>query len=405
MLQAITMDGERITPARMPKEMLRQLKKENDQFYCPSCKEKVILRAGNKVIAHFAHMANTNCIASGGEGPYHEKGKLLLYEWFLRQNLSVELEKYLPELKQRPDFYIHLNNRKIVIEYQCARISLPEIINRTNGYKKHGIDVIWILGAKLFKRLGNQIFKLDSFSQSMLHQFSPEYPLSIFYFCPETNKLIKLQNLSFLNNTHVLGKLTIHSLNNINFIELFTPHFLTERELIYGWEREKKRFRFRRRGRLYGEELQWHQWLYLKKLYIEQLPPIIHLPVPSSYLIKVPTWNWQSRLIYDILQPLHIYGNLSLTSCRHLLRKYLLPIENFPLINNEQDPILEYLRLLTKLGYLEEISLTHFRKQKDLDDDSQSKLPQQSDAAILKEIFQKNEPKSEHSRVIFRYTK
>ena len=37
------------------------------------------------------------------ESTYHMHGKELLYRWFKRQNFQVDIEYYLPEIKQRPD--------------------------------------------------------------------------------------------------------------------------------------------------------------------------------------------------------------------------------------------------------------------------------------------------------------
>lgn len=405
MLQAVMQDGTQITPATMSKGNINELKKKKHSYYCPSCKEKVILRVGEKVIAHFAHLANADCVQSNGEGEYHEEGKLLLYEWLLKQNLKVELEKYLPELKQQPDLLVDLNGRKIAIEYQCSRISNEEIINRTQGYTKQGIQVIWILGMKLLKRIGTQLFKFDTFSKTMLHQFTPQYPLSIFYFCPESSKLVKIQNLSFLNNKYAVGKLKYHSLNRINIIDLFKANFLTKQELKGAWHREKKNFRVRRRDRLYGEELHWHQWLYLKRLYIEQLPSLIHLPVTTNYRMKVAAWNWQSRLLYDVIDPLEKDQLFSLTRARYVLAKYRYKAESFPLIHSIQDPIEEYLLLLTHLGFLEQTSETHFKKLKEIPEQSPLSSSLQSDEKIINELFPENELKSEHSRTIFRYTK
>lgn len=405
MLQAEMQDGTRITPATMSKGNINVLKQNKDSYYCPSCKEKVILKIGEKVIAHFAHMANADCVASRGEGEYHKQGKLLLYEWLLKQNLNVELEKYLPDLDQQPDILLDLNGRKIAIEYQCSRVSSEEIISRTNGYKENDIQVIWILGMKLLKRIGAQLFKFDVFSKTMLHQFTPQYPLSIFYFCPESSNLIKIQNLSFLNNKYAVGKLKFHSLNRINIIELFKANFLTQQELKNTWHREKKNFRVRRRGGLYGEELQWHQWLYLKKLYIEQLPSLIHLPITTNYRMNVASWNWQSRLLYEVIDPLRNGQSFSLERARYVMANYRYKADFFPMIHSIKDPIEEYLLLLTHLGYLEQPSETYFKKVKEVPEQSPLSQSLRSDEEIIEEIFLGNEPKSEHNRSILRYTK
>src|SRR5690625_6633327 len=100
---------------------------------------------------------------------YHEKGKLLLYQWLKSQQLHVELEPYLKEIKQQPDILLLLQGKIIAIEYQCARIPIRDIQRRNNGYKQRGIIPIWILGAKQFKRQGKRSEEHTSELQSRGH--------------------------------------------------------------------------------------------------------------------------------------------------------------------------------------------------------------------------------------------
>ena len=89
-LRAITKKGCSVTLAKLTKKQIDILRtKEN--FYCPECKQSVIVRAGPKVIPHFAHRKGSNCSIQGGEGAYHQKGKLLLYDWFINQGIPAEL--------------------------------------------------------------------------------------------------------------------------------------------------------------------------------------------------------------------------------------------------------------------------------------------------------------------------
>ena len=56
---------------------------------------------------HFAHKKVDSCLAFyEAESTYHMYGKELLYRWFKRQNVHVEIEHYLPEIQQRPDIFI-----------------------------------------------------------------------------------------------------------------------------------------------------------------------------------------------------------------------------------------------------------------------------------------------------------
>src|SRR5699024_1295962 len=101
MLQAKTQDGKLLTLASHTKAEILQWRTKTS-FFCPVCQNKVILKAGNKVIPHFAHHGKSGCPArEGGEGAYHEKGKLMLYQWLKYQGINVRLEVFLSDIKQR----------------------------------------------------------------------------------------------------------------------------------------------------------------------------------------------------------------------------------------------------------------------------------------------------------------
>ena len=57
-------------------------------------------------------------------------GKELLYRWFKRQNFQVDIEYYLPEIKQRPDVFVERAGRKIAIEYQCANLAIEAAVQK-----------------------------------------------------------------------------------------------------------------------------------------------------------------------------------------------------------------------------------------------------------------------------------
>ena len=406
MLQARMKSGRLITPASLSRSKLTQLKLSKQKFYCPACSEKVILRSGERVIAHFAHTAKASCpSATGGEGPYHEQGKLLLYQWLVSQHIKVELEAFLPEINQRPDLLIHLNGRRIAIEYQCAKIPKEQIVKRTEGYKQVGIQVIWVLGAKLLKRSTRHTIKIDSFTASFIHQFSSTYPQSLFYFCPQTFKFIKFQDVSFLGKNRAAGKTTVHPLKSITLKDIFVSEYISNESLISIWKREKRWFRLKPRGRLYGTELQWHQWLYLKQLHLEQLPAIIYLPVQGEHLMKTPGWIWQSRLVFDVIYPLQIGKEFQLRSCLRVLSKHIYTPDDFPLIQTNDNPLMEYLHLLARNGTLEQTSENTFKKIKQIHLHQQVESAVEEDEHLIEQLFTKNQTKYEHETPLVRYTK
>lgn len=388
MLQAKLNNGKLITPAMFSRQKLLQLKAERQVFFCPVCEDKVILRAGEKVIAHFAHAKNTDCpTAGGGEGAYHEQGKLQLYRWLCNQGIHVGLESYLPAIRQRPDLLIQFKEKIIAIEYQCTKVANEEIINRTAGYHQSGIHVIWLLGERLMKRKGSTILGLDSSTQTMLHQFTPEYPLSLFYFCPLTSKFIKFQDITFISKHRAAGRLTIKHLEQTNFRELLAKEYIAKNFCKKIWKREKERFRLKRRARPSGREREWLSWLYEKGIYSEQLPSIVHLPIPSDYMMKVPGWIWQSKVVLHIIAPRQIGEIFSLSQCMRITKYDLLPRNNFPLINSSANPVLEYLQLLCKAGILQQISKTSFKKLSEINLHHQLETAIKADSQLIDTLF------------------
>ena len=115
-------------------------------------------------------------------------GKELLYRWFKRQNFQVDIEYYLPEIKQRPDVFVERAGRKIAIEYQCANLAIERLYKRTYSYWQAGIQVIWIVGGNQLKKQSAYWMKFSSLMAFSLQSY-PQ-PLLIF-FCPKQKSFMK----------------------------------------------------------------------------------------------------------------------------------------------------------------------------------------------------------------------
>ena len=149
---------------------------------CPGCNEPVFLKKGPKIMAHFAHYAGAECHQfSEGETTQHLLGKQRLFEWLTKLNIPVEMEAWLPELKQRPDLLVTYQNRRIALEYQCSPIPFARLKERTDGYMSKGYEVYWICGMDYvpttyteriaaFRQKNNTLICLDS-NQNTLHMY------------------------------------------------------------------------------------------------------------------------------------------------------------------------------------------------------------------------------------------
>lgn len=397
MLQAKTEDGSIVTLASLTKAEIAS--KRHERFFCPACHEQVIVRAGEAVIPHFAHRERSACVNhEGGEGPVHEKGKLLLYQWLRRQNLSVRLENYLPDINQRPDLLITIRNKHIALEFQCARIPIKRIMARNRGYHQLGMIPIWVLGADHFKRLHRHGLKVDPFLRRFIHHFPPKMAPVLFFFDPETRIFITCADLFLTKATRALGKFRMQKLDRLAFPDIFHTSLFQPEELYALWEKEKRHFRLNPNFAfpLYGQQRAWHEWLYAKHVYKDELPSIVYLPVSSQYMMMSPPWDWQSRLCLELLTPLPLGGTLTLAQCEKLLHDHMANRQTFPSFLSANNPIEEYLHLLEQLQIVMRRSPRHFVKINPIRFYNHIEEAVQADRRLMKQLRQLNRAKQKH---------
>lgn len=365
MLQAMDKYGNKITLFTNTYREIVNMKKNEQSFFCPICKGAVFIRSGKKVIPHFAHYPNPDChAAEEGEGVYHERGKMLLFNWLTKQNLAVELESYIKEIKQRPDLLLHIGKKRIAIEYQCATISRELLKARTEGYRSVGIYPLWILGANQLKRKSAHKLRINTFVQSFIHQFSAQLSPRIFFFCPVANQFIIAHDIYMTSKQLAVTTLINSKLNQISFLNLFDHKIFTSEKLYTLWEQEKLIFRTKQRHKLSIQQLQWHKWLYSKNVYLYNLPSIIYLPIQSQLFMNRPLWEWQSRFVLEKLALLQIGETINIASYKRISK--VNTTSEFPLTCNTFNPLYEYMLLLKQLQMFSQQSAITFRKQTDV---------------------------------------
>ncbi|WP_333474035.1 competence protein CoiA [Weissella koreensis] len=125
------------------------------EYRCLDCHQLVLLRFGQIRLPYFAHQALASCqIFSDNESKEHVSGKYQLATYFAERGYQVELEQYLPKIKQRPDMMLLYpeKKQKFMIEYQCSPITIEYIKARNLGYQQMGLLVRWILGKPYQKK-------------------------------------------------------------------------------------------------------------------------------------------------------------------------------------------------------------------------------------------------------------
>lgn len=124
-------------------------------YHCPGCVQPVRLKRGAVVVPHFAHVHATDCDAfSEGESTEHLCGKQQLATWFATSGYTVRLEAGLPDLHQRPDILVQRGTgQPLALEFQCSPLSVARLAARTQGYRQHGYQVLWLLGRPYQRQL------------------------------------------------------------------------------------------------------------------------------------------------------------------------------------------------------------------------------------------------------------
>lgn len=346
---------------RDKKTLLTMRKKE--RFFCLVCGKEVQLKLGNQKTWHFAHKKVDQChVSSEPESTYHMRGKEQLYRWLKSQGFHVEIEHYLPEIRQRPDIFMEIKGRRIAIEYQCASISTEQLVKRTYSYRKAGIQIIWILG-------GNQLKRYSAYwvSLSSLHSFciqSYPQPLLLF-FCPNEKLFMKCVFLTPFS-THVHFSHTIHFLiRTSTFEEIFCQVPFRKERLEREWQNKKNHFRMNVLPIWNYSHKSLLRLLYQFKLSPSNFPSEIGVPLPSAFAFQTHPFVWQAFLCLDFIGKFKIGEYFSLHAVfyyvnkRRSMQRRILPYFSQHVW---KFAIVEYITFLCKVGMIEKVDMYKYRK-------------------------------------------
>ncbi len=128
MLQALTRFGEPILAWHATK---------GEDYLCPECNEKLILKQGQIVTEHFAHYPGVHC-PSAGEGLRHMEMKRQIGALFEHCGCQYEIS-LIPN--HRADVLIAGG---IVVECQDSPMSVDEWSERTCAYTVASYPVLWV---------------------------------------------------------------------------------------------------------------------------------------------------------------------------------------------------------------------------------------------------------------------
>lgn len=268
------------------------LRKE-DFYYCPACKHRVYLKTGQVISPHFAHYKKENCaVFSEGETQEHLKGKLALANYFKIYGGQIQLEAYLPKLKQRPDILIKKGKKKVAIEFQCSPISIENIKERTNGYIKEDYDIIWILGNNFkYKK------SLTALQKACLYLSKKNNRLILFHYEVEQEELILSYDYQLNHHAKMIRRSKKVKTNAKNKIYLEKHHQVLAVNSDFTKMKEKQK-RFMGMVRYPSDVLlSFLALIYKKDENIITLPKEIFQTLPSEWLVKTYHLTWKYRFV------------------------------------------------------------------------------------------------------------
>ncbi|MBB6443550.1 competence protein CoiA [Bacillus benzoevorans] len=365
MFSAVQKDGKTLYLFPRHSRKWLQEKKQNEEFFCPECKEKVVLKLGRQRMEHFAHQKGTHCTEGfERESDYHMSGKLQLYQWLEEKKLNPVLEPYYPSIRQRPDVAFFHEQKSYALEFQCSAIPPDLMEKRTKQYRRIQSSVLWILGGKNINRKGERKVALTNFD----YFFAAKSPAGSWFipaYCPAAKIFILLNNLTPITTKNAFANLSIIPFHQFTLERLFAPShkysFSSEE-----WKREIRSQKLNLQMRCRKPHDLVHE-LYSLGLNISLLPPFIGIPVRSAILLESPPLIWQTYLFMDhlfsrkageIFTVNDIFHGFARRLDEGMLHARILPLASD---YSQLTPIMEYLHVLEKVRVLESLNTNTFK--------------------------------------------
>lgn len=363
MLQAQLEDGGLILLAAHRKEQINDLRKQ--RFRCPACKKSVIIRAGKKIIPHFAHEQIHNCeMNRTGESLYHMRGKLQLYQWLKKQGYQVRLEERVKDSTRRPDLLLRTAGGKdLAIEYQCAPISDEELLRRNEAYEHNGIVPIWILGGNRLRRTSTYMLNLPRRDQRFLMQYKQNMPLQLLYYCSDRETFCNVQHILLTGKKQTVGQFFFRPLPRLLFPQLFQtlPHNLQETN--EAWQSIQARAIAKPLTFAPAHVKHWVMKLYEAGLLLHDIPLSILQPVETQYNMSVPPYIWQTELWLEQLENLSLRESVSLDRLVYVCKRWEIDMKPFAIRTNKH-PVELYMQHLSQQGWFDQVDSDTFLKKK-----------------------------------------
>ncbi|MFD2443201.1 competence protein CoiA [Bacillus sp. CGMCC 1.16607] len=372
MLTALKKNGDRICLGDGWGKADLQVLRNNELFYCPLCRENVILKLGEKRVFHFSHLQGSSCLFEyERESEYHMNGKLQLYHWLKQQGLTPEMEYYDPKIKQRADIIFFIGRKKFALEYQCSSISEESLSKRTKGYLSNGYSPIWILGGNQFSRCTAYISSLSDLHYLFLQSFTSNI-WTIPYYCSVVKKFILLQSIQPISSRRAFTDQKLISIEKINMTQLLSSFKVKNIQPML-WVKELQKWKQKQVQFQNAYHHPFLRALYENNLNLFLLPPYIGLPIRYSPYIMTPPIIWQSYLFIDVFLKWNIdkpikFHNIYVPFMKRIFQKHI-QVRQLPLLKEGHISmaVQEYLQLLVNVGFFKRVNSNTFLINKPID--------------------------------------
>lgn len=302
-------------------------------YYCPLCKERVIYKKGKKISSHFAHCKNSECKITTykRESKEHLQVKENLYKHFKSKYKNVKLEHTfkINDSLQIADIYIADIN--LAFEYQRSIIPYEELSKRTNGYKKAGIKLIWLIDTNKFVtelKVQNNIVYMRY--APFVDNFLNYHKGCIFFYGYNREKeeveFYQIWSHNFKKRNAIAKKFSI-KLKNLNLpinFKFFKENLLTK---IYKKDKENYIYTQLKYDKTVKNKVL--SKLYNLEIKLNDIPNFIGVNINEQLLIDIPLFLWQLE-IYKLFKEGRNYNEVM----RYMLS--YLKLKNTIFITNEE---------------------------------------------------------------------
>ena len=329
LLTARTAGGELVILTRgQSLESLREWRKQ-ESFYCPQCKEQLLLKVGDVVIPHFAHYQQSSCrdSFSEGESPAHLLGKSQLYELFSRYALDVKLEPFLQDIQQRPDLLVLWGNTEVPVEFQCSTIPTSLVRQRNAGYYLLKMLPIWIILTPqvVHKSSADTLtLRISSFLQFFIRPVQDRMSVLLTYY-PLSERFHYLSPIIHLQGSTYAARHLILPLHKqtVPFSLPSVPRQTDIRELTLHYQSARRKYLHNVIA--YNQKGIHNQFLracYEMRIQPVQLPTWIGVPVQCQEAFRESDCEWQLLLVAAARETRKSLHQLDLSFFHTFIKKF-----------------------------------------------------------------------------------